>query len=374
MGVRPFPCAVERDSIQVERSARSVGRKEERTAVRRPRGRDIAARRRRRHHRLTARIRIDEHDLGRAAARTTLDRDMTPVRRPSRRGEYGRFARARAGLECRAASLELLAIDDHQRAHTAGQLDGCDAPAVRREVHIREPCPVRETPYRPRPPIEPVQVTRERDVAPDLELIEVQRIVTQADLLSAIPRGQPPCSASVERDAVERWKPVCVAPGIHDRAVAVEARSGHQVPVMGQAHRRRPGTGSCLRRLVGRDGGREVAREVAPQPAERCAVHRSEGGRAEVREAAGRAPREIGQLLFAKPPRQIGVEVPRRTRTSRCRRASRSARRSRDRAARTRRRVPPLRRRLGSRPRPDAPHRRDFPRRWQGPRCAIAGV
>ena len=61
--MRPFAVGLERHSIQVERSAGSIGRKQERTAVRCPRGRDVAAGRRRSHHRLTARIRIDEHNL-----------------------------------------------------------------------------------------------------------------------------------------------------------------------------------------------------------------------------------------------------------------------------------------------------------------------
>ena len=109
-------------------------------------------------------------------------RRSTAMWRPSgdHRGEANTIVRAtgrlgRHRVERGAACLELLPVDDDQRARTAGEMDGCDASAIWRDVHIREPCTGREAPNRPRAPIEPVHVAGERDAASDLELIEVHR-------------------------------------------------------------------------------------------------------------------------------------------------------------------------------------------------------
>ena len=257
------------------------------------------------------RIRIDEHDLatGRRVHAARPRCDARPETIAARRTPVGLVARssaassnaARPASSCsRSMITSVRAPPDRWTAATRLPSGETSTSVSRAPFVRRRTAPVRRSSR--------YTSARERDVAPDLELIEVH-----AHRHSGRPAlrhtAWPACrgAASVARDAVERWKPVRVAP--RNTRCCRRGRSAVRTPGSRDASGA-PQTARHLRLPAPpRRGGGEVAREVAPQAAERCAVHRSERGRAEVREAPGRAPRELRELLFAKPPRQIVVEV-----------------------------------------------------------------
>ena len=230
-------------------------------------------------------------------------------------------------------------------------MNSCRTPAVRREVHVCQSSTGGETPDCAGASIEPVDVTGQCHVLPDLELIEVHRLVRDAELLAAVAGGEPPRVASGRRNAVDRREPVCVEPAVDDASVTIEAGPGDQVPVVRQSQHAgdwRPTAPAKPRLGKSHATG---ARASCRRPS--CTPMAPKYGTP--RPSTARAPRASLRRNAAPGPRGNTC----RRHTSRSLRARRLGRRSPDRGARTILRRPPLGQSRGRRPPRHGLHLRD---------------
>ncbi len=301
--------------IEVEWLVLARHRHDDGAAVGPPGGCDRAVARIGRHDPSRLRGDVNEGNLGRRAESMTFHRYRPAVRRPSGRIELRIRLRderfdlprglSRPGQARLSARPHLL--DQHKIASSRSALHRDEGLPVWRKIGIEQTCVRRHPTYAPAGARPLVQIAVDAGVAPEILLIEVDRVAADGRRRSEDARRQPARSGAIETNAIERRKRMRRLNGIDElrRAggadEAIEPGAGHVVMMVRDAREPR----------VGRREGDAVRHRgliVAPQVTKRLTVHAWEDPRTGVGHPAGGGLGQYRQLLGTESVNEILME------------------------------------------------------------------